>query len=716
MNPNLVFVLSALVIGCRSDKSITTVNAAPKVSITSHQDGSRVAEGEIIEISAQVSDTNHNVSELEVAWYYGLDEICPWAAPDAGGGTACAITPNLDDDTVRVEVRDSDGAGASNAIVLSVFETNAPTAEILEPSTSEVYYSDQKVNFLGQIGDAEDTVDILNVEWISDIDGTLTANIEVSSGGEISSASYLSEGEHLITLAVTDSTDKREIDTTTITVGPPNSAPSCQIISPESGSTVVNGDLIIFEATVADVDVSVDQLSIEWSSDKDGDLGVSTANTDGTVNFSVASLSVDNHNIILRVEDELEATCVDSIFVQVGTPPTITIQSPTAGSTINETDPVIFTILVEDEQSQPTDVSLVWTMDGLPYTTIGATSSGIAEFTEQGLSTGSHTLSILGTDPDGLTDSDQVSFTINGAPSSPIVEILPTIPFTTDDLGVNIVTQSVDPEGQSVANSIQWYRNGILEVGATNITLTASNTTKGETWSVEVTPSDGLMNGTPGTASITIANAAPIISSVTITPSSGVTSNAVLTCSAIVQDADDTVSPTYYWNINGQSASGSSVNLANYAISGGDTVTCIVEANDGYAAPVTQSTSVTVDNQSPVISSISITPTLLYSNSPATCTVQSQDPDGDPLTETITWLANGQNIGGGSSITLTGLTFPGDAITCQVSVSDGIISSIDTSSSITVQNTLPTAPSITLSSSNSNGRQARPRCLGARPD
>ena len=64
-----------------------------------------------------MSDTNHDVSELEVIWYYGIDEIC--LSPDAGG----QHTPNLDDDTVRVEVRDIDGAGASNAVVLSVFET-----------------------------------------------------------------------------------------------------------------------------------------------------------------------------------------------------------------------------------------------------------------------------------------------------------------------------------------------------------------------------------------------------------------------------------------------------------------------------------------------------------------------------------------------------------------------------------------------------------------
>ena len=122
--------------------------------------------------------------------------------------------------------------------------------------------------------------------------------------------------------------------------------------------------------------------------------------------------------------------------------------------------------------------------------------------------------------------------------------------------------------------------------------------------------------------------------------------------------------------------------------------------------PVTQNTSVTIDNQAPVVSSISLTPTLLYSNSTATCTVQSQDPDGDPLTETINWLSNGQNIGSGTSITLTGLASPGDTITCEVIVSDGSTSTTDTSSPVVILNTLPTAPSISLSSSNANGAPA----------
>lgn len=146
-------------IGCRSEKAITTVNAAPTAIITSHQDGDAVDEGYPIEVRAQVSDSNHPADTLEVSWYYGETEICPWAAPDAGGGTFCDILPNLDEDTVRVEVRDPEGSGAFSAVLLNVVETAPPTASIDTPVSSGVYYTDQKVTFAGSVNDAEDDAD-----------------------------------------------------------------------------------------------------------------------------------------------------------------------------------------------------------------------------------------------------------------------------------------------------------------------------------------------------------------------------------------------------------------------------------------------------------------------------------------------------------------------------------------------------------------------------
>ena len=49
---------------------------------------------------------------------------------------------------------------------------------------------------------------------------------------------------------------------------------------------------MLFEAEVADVDVSPDWLVVTWSSDKDGQLGTSTPDSSGGVAFLFSELSV----------------------------------------------------------------------------------------------------------------------------------------------------------------------------------------------------------------------------------------------------------------------------------------------------------------------------------------------------------------------------------------------------------------------------------------
>ena len=61
-----------------------------------------------------------------------------------------------------------------------------------------------------------------------------------------------------------------------------------------------------FDAWVDDVDVPLEWLSIEWESDKDGPLGESNPNSDGTVSFPYADLSVNTHVVSLTVTDEVE--------------------------------------------------------------------------------------------------------------------------------------------------------------------------------------------------------------------------------------------------------------------------------------------------------------------------------------------------------------------------------------------------------------------------
>ena len=268
-----------------------------------------------------MSDSNHSAAELQVAWYYGETKVCDWDLPDNGGGTACLITPTLDADLITLEVRDLDGAGGNDSVYLDVDESANPTVSIVSPERTRVYYVDQLITFEGLANDTEDDAETLEVLWNSSVDGDLDLPTTPAGNGEFAGATYLSEGEHFIQLTVTDQTGKTDSDNVTITVGPSNSAPTCSIITPLTGSAGAEGDLVIFQGVVDDANIDADDLAVEWRSDKDGFLGTSSPTSAGEVTFAFADLSVDTHNISMVVTDELDESCTAATLYTVGTPP-----------------------------------------------------------------------------------------------------------------------------------------------------------------------------------------------------------------------------------------------------------------------------------------------------------------------------------------------------------------------------------------------------------
>ena len=135
------------------------------------------------------------------------------------------------------------------------------------------------------------------------------------------------------------------------------------------------------------------------------------------------------------------------IYYTVGTAPSITIDAPTDGDVINEGTPITFSATVSDSQDQPDSIALDWVVDGSSISTQGATSSGEATFSDSSLTYGTYNLVVTATDTDGLTDSDQINFTVNGLPSAPVISINPDPATTSDGLSVSIDSPSVDPEG-----------------------------------------------------------------------------------------------------------------------------------------------------------------------------------------------------------------------------------------------------------------------------
>ena len=161
-----------------------------------------------------------------------------------------------------------------------------------------------------------------------------------------------------------DTTGKSSTDNVTISVGPPNSSPTCSITTPQQNTTGVQGALVSFSALANDVDVAEDTLSAVWSSDKDGVLGTSLVNSDGSISFPFMGLTTDTHVISLIVTDEVGATCTTSVNYTVGTPPSIAIHSPADGSVYTEGESIGFIADIADGQDLPNEVDLVWTVNG----------------------------------------------------------------------------------------------------------------------------------------------------------------------------------------------------------------------------------------------------------------------------------------------------------------------------------------------------------------
>ena len=263
----------------------------------------------------------------------------------------------------------------------------------------------------------------------------------------------------------------------------------------------------------------------------EGILGYQTPNSSGTFDFPYSDLSVNTHTITMTVTDEKGAECSDVIST-VGTPPSVTIDSPTSG-TYNEGETITFSATVSDNEDQPNEIALEWTTsDGTVLNSQSATSDGTVEFVLSDMAYGQQVVTLTGTDTDGLTASDLVSFTINALPTQPSLTVLPENPKTGDDITAT-ATGSTDADGGNVTYSYEWVYGSNTVNGST---LSSSETAKGQEWTVTATPNDGTADGPSVSQTVTIGNTAPTDLVVTITPSSGVYNDSELTCSATAND------------------------------------------------------------------------------------------------------------------------------------------------------------------------------------
>ena len=688
-------------VACASEEAVKVYNNTPTVTIVSHSGSEVFQDGYEINFQAQVQDDNHENSSLEVVWSTGVRTLCPPSPPTADGISQCRVALEEGESVVRVQVTDPEDAASIAEINISVEATFAPTVDILSPTAQGLYYSDQLMLFSAQIADNEDASSDLTYEWESSLDGVLSTTATPNEDGLLEEYLYLSEGTHALTLKATDLSGKSTEKSISLQVGGPNTDPSCAITAPSMGDSFVLGDAIIFQATASDTEIDTDELEIMWISDKDGDLGTGVVNSSGSVSLSYSDLSANTHTIQFLVKDELESTCSDSIIISVNTktPPEITLLSPLDGAVITAGDFVNFQGTVLDNEDAAGDIGISWSsnIDGV-FSTQGATSSGDLIFNTSSLSAGLHSITVTATDSSGLTDAAVLGVRINNPPSAPTVIINPATPSTMDALTVS-ATGASDADGHNVQLSYEWYNNSVLTTNVGSV-LASSETTKGDTWTVRVTPNDGYQDGDYTEASIYIDNTSPS-ASVLLNTTEASTSDTV-TCTGTSSDADgDTLTETYQWENQTTGVmlgTSSSLTFSPLSVSPGDSVVCIYTVDD---STITDSSSavLSITNTDPTIDAISIVPTNPFLGDTLTCMGSVSDEDLEALTETYQWenQTTGALLSTDISLELdTSNASPNDVIACTLSVVDPSGGSDSDIATVSVGNLAPTIDSLSF--------------------
>ena len=307
----------------------------------------------------------------------------------------------------------------------------------------------------------------------------------------------------------------------------------------------------------------------------------------------------------------------------------------------------------------------------------------------------------------------QEAVATNNPPVIAEVILLPANPTTLDDLTVSYTFTDDDGDAE-VASTFSWYLNDTLQAGYTNKTLPSIATTRGQSWHVIVTPSDGIDAGTPvASFASAIMNSAPIVSNITMSPFPADTEDDLtFTFSVSDPDGDNITQTETRWRLDGEHF-GSFDNVSTLpalATRKGDVWDVQVKASDGNDTSAwftSASVLIGANNAAPTLSSVSLTPsTQAYTTDDLLLTWVANDANGDEIHDVeMLWYNNGvhqQSFDDLNPLPAQS-TQKGQEWMATLRVFDGIAwSEIAQSNAISIVNSPPSGSNASLSSPSSS--------------
>jgi hypothetical protein len=531
-----------------------------------------------------------------------------------------------------------------------------PIPIIISPSHGAVFLPGDTVTFSGSATDAEDGDLSNNLEWYSDLDGSLGTGASIS-------VSDLSPGTHVITAQVIDSDGNRRAANIAIVVSD-EGPPIVTILSP-TGSPLIfeEGESIGFAASADDNEGDL-SANLAWIDEDNAPIGYGSS-------FSKSDLSAGIHTITAFVYDSDANRGEDVIVVEIipNTPPIVTIVTPGDEASFEEGELITFSGTAVDTKDGDLSADLIW-----KSSIDGPIGSG-ASFSITDLSIGIHTITAEAADSRQLVGSDLIVISIT--PNiPPVVTIYSPMPDRTYRLNsvLSFSGSAVDGKDGDLSADIIWTSNIDGEIGYGASFPTSSLREGVHTITARVTDSGGV----EGEASITIRIVDDSPPTVTITtPEDGAvysTGTSIDFIGSAIDRRDGDLSPslTWYSSLDGWIGQGPSFSTANLQ-SGSHTITA--ESTDSYGLVGSASITINVHNP-PVVTILSpeneaefkFDDTIVFAGT-------AIDPEDGDLSSHLIWSIGDQTLGTGASISKSGLNASQYVITATATDSDGVTGS-----------------------------------------
>ncbi len=589
-------------------------------------------------------------------------------------------------------VTDNHGLTNSSNVTVTVNPANTPPT-VSAGSTQTITLPTSSASLSGTAAGTNGAT-ISTYAW-TQLSGPSTAGMS-SPALAATNVTSLVAGSYSFTLTVTDNHGLTNSSNVSVTVNPANTPPTVSAGSTQTITLPTNSASL--SGTAAGTNGATISTYAWTQLSGPSTAGISSPALAAT---NVTSLVAGSYTFTLTVTDNHGLTNSSNVAVTVNpanTPPTVR-----AGSTQTMTLPTNSASLsgTAAGTNGATISSYAWTQANGP-STAGISSAGLAATNVTGLIAGSYTFTLTVTDNHGLTNSSNVTVTVNPANTPPVANAGSTQTITLPTNSASLSSTAAGTNGATISTYAWTQLSGPSTAGISSSALAATNVTGlvagSYTFTLTVTDNNGLTNSSNVTVTVNPANTPPTVSAGSTQTITLPTNSASLSGSAAGTNGA-TIS-TYAWTQTGgpSTAGFSSPALAatnvTGLISGSYTFTLTVTDNNGLTNSANVTVNVNAANTAPTVSAGSNQIITLPTNSASLSGTAAGT--GGATISTYAWTqASGPSTAGISSAGLaatnvTGLIAGSYTFTLTVTDNNGLTNSANVTVTVNPANTPPT--------------------------